>query len=63
MQGMQSMSVLMKVPNLFMVVMVILMALCSTSHVQHALVYLVHLMLPIDPLLVLCAPSNKELNS
>ena len=57
---MLSMSVLMKAQNPLMVVTVVLMEHCSTSYDQLVLVYPVHLITAIWPLLVLCAPSDKK---
>uniref|UniRef100_A0A1X7STY3 Uncharacterized protein n=1 Tax=Amphimedon queenslandica TaxID=400682 RepID=A0A1X7STY3_AMPQE len=57
MLGMQSMSVWMKILNLLMAVRPILMVLCSTSQYQPVMVYLVHLMLAVELLLVLCVLS------
>ena len=55
------MSVLMKMLSLFLAVLLMLMVLYSFSLCQPViLVYLVHLMLIIELLLVLCVLSNNE---
>ena len=54
------MSVLMNTLNLLLGVYLILMVPSFASHVQPVLVYLVHLILTIELLLVLCVLSNNE---
>ena len=56
----QSMSVLMKMPSPLLAVRLIQMGLCSISQCQPVMVYLVHIMLITELLLVLCVPSNNE---
>ena len=56
---MQSMSVLMKILSLLLADLLIQVVLYSISQYQPVMVYLVHLMLTIELLLVLCVPSNN----